>query len=275
MGHDMGRPTIILESGLGFPLIEWAWVQPALAQVTRVVAYDRAGIGWSERGPLPRDGQRIAHELHATLHAAGIDGPYVLVGHSAGGLYARRFAALYPAEVAGMVLIDPSHEDMLERSALQRRGQQSALQMSRLAPFLARLGILRFVDMTPQIAPGLPPKQHAQVRAFMASPGFWTALGAELGALEDMTNRQMREAAPLVEDLPLAVVSADDWSSIDPVMIELHKQLAALSSNGTHRILQGASHASIVTSQKQSQLTSTVILEVINAARTHPKPVMS
>ena len=77
--QDRSGPTVVLEAGLGFPSVEWAWVRQEVAHFARVVAYDRAGVAWSESGPKPRDGQRIAEELYAALNAAGIEGPYVLV----------------------------------------------------------------------------------------------------------------------------------------------------------------------------------------------------
>jgi pimeloyl-ACP methyl ester carboxylesterase len=107
-----GSPTVILESGLGTLSADWANVQPEVAKTTRVCAYDRAGTGWSEPGPEPRDPQQIARELHTLLGNAGIDGPYVLVGQSFGGLYVRMYAARFPKEVQGMVLVDASHPDM-------------------------------------------------------------------------------------------------------------------------------------------------------------------
>src|SRR5215203_4345498 len=82
LGSISDMPTVILEGGAGLGSATWAWVQPRVAERTRVVAYDRAGVGWSDRGPEPRDGRQIATELHTALEAAAIGGPYVLVGHS-------------------------------------------------------------------------------------------------------------------------------------------------------------------------------------------------
>src|SRR5690349_6601006 len=102
-----GSPTVILDAGLGGTTLDWSKVQPAVTRFTRVCSYDRAGYGWSETAPsTPRTSQQIVTELHALLTHAKINGPYVLVGHSFGGLNMRLYAYRYPAEVAGMVLLD-------------------------------------------------------------------------------------------------------------------------------------------------------------------------
>ena len=106
-----GEPTVVLESGAGGFSLEWALVQQGVAGFARVVSYDRAGYAWSDPGPTPRTMQQIARELHDALGRADIKPPYVLVGHSYGGLVVRTFAQRYPDEVAGMVLVDSSHED--------------------------------------------------------------------------------------------------------------------------------------------------------------------
>jgi pimeloyl-ACP methyl ester carboxylesterase len=108
-----GGPTVIFEAGAGGPLETWARVQPGVSRFARTIAYDRAGNGLSDKGVAPRDGRRIATELHAALQQARAVPPYVLVGHSLGGPYIRVFAGLYPEEVAGLVLVDPTQEDLI------------------------------------------------------------------------------------------------------------------------------------------------------------------
>jgi pimeloyl-ACP methyl ester carboxylesterase len=104
------RPTVILEAGAGDFSVDWSLVQPQVARITRVCSYDRAGSGWSDLGPRPRTRQQIVWELHTLLEKAGVLPPYVLVGHSAGGLIARVYASAYRSEVAGMVLVDSADE---------------------------------------------------------------------------------------------------------------------------------------------------------------------
>ncbi len=110
-----GSPTVILETGLGGMSVEWYSIQHQLKQHTKICAYDRAGYGWSETSSQPRTTENIVHELHTLLHVANIPGPYVLVGHSFGGYTVQHFASLYPQETAGVVLVDASHPEQVDR----------------------------------------------------------------------------------------------------------------------------------------------------------------
>ena len=113
-----GGPAVILDSGLGGNSLEWTLVQPKLAKFTRVCSYDRAGQGWSDESPLIRTSQNIVDELHTLLHKAEVPEPYILVGHSSGGINMRLYASYYPNEVAGVVLVDSAHEDQLKNDQL-------------------------------------------------------------------------------------------------------------------------------------------------------------
>ena len=105
-----GSPAVVFEGGFGAGISSWSTVQKEVAAFARTVSYDRAGLGQSELGPRPRAAKQIATELHTALEKAGIKPPYVLVGHSFGGIYVRVFADMYPKDVVGMVLLDPSQE---------------------------------------------------------------------------------------------------------------------------------------------------------------------
>lgn len=120
-----GSPTVIAENGLGGSSPDWSLVQPAVSQTTRICSYDRAGAGWSEVGPGPRTSRQISAELHTLLTNARIAGPYVLVGHSAGGLHVQVYASQYPAEVAGLVLVDPTPAQAIMRFSPEQREQGS------------------------------------------------------------------------------------------------------------------------------------------------------
>src|SRR5687768_1975212 len=155
-GHDLhvncsgqGGPAVILESALGNASPHWVWVQREVAKTTRVCAYDRAGMGWSERGPEPRDAKQVTGELHTLLKDADTEGPYVLVGHSYGGLYARMYAAQYPNEVAGVVLVDSSHPEQFTRSPEGRAMYEQTRRLGTVIPFLTRLGVIRLINFYP------------------------------------------------------------------------------------------------------------------------------
>src|SRR5215210_2370637 len=115
-----GSPTVLLDGGSGEFSAQWVRVQREVSGTTRVCAYDRAGMSWSEMGPEPRDAKRISSELHALLKGANIEGPYVLVGHSLGGMYMQTYAARYPDEVAGVALVDSSQPDQFSYPPVAR-----------------------------------------------------------------------------------------------------------------------------------------------------------
>jgi pimeloyl-ACP methyl ester carboxylesterase len=132
-GHTLNMLTggeaasaVVFEAGFGAGLESWSTVQSTTAKFARTVSYDRAGIGQSEAGPKPRAAKQIAQELHLALQKAGILPPYVLVGHSFGGIYVRVFADMYPKEVAGMVLIDPSQEAFDDWAKTHQEAQRPA-----------------------------------------------------------------------------------------------------------------------------------------------------
>jgi pimeloyl-ACP methyl ester carboxylesterase len=162
---DQGSPTVVLEAALGNASAHWVRVQQEVSEVTRVCTYDRAGMGWSEGGPEPQDAARVTGELHALLEGAGVEGPYVMVGHSFGGLYARAYAARYPDETAGVVLVDSSHPDQFERLPDGPENYAQARRLFAVAPLFARLGVIRLFDLLP-VPAELPAPQRAQVEAF-------------------------------------------------------------------------------------------------------------
>ncbi|MGH6635885.1 MAG: alpha/beta fold hydrolase, partial [Gammaproteobacteria bacterium] len=130
-----GRPSIVLDSGVGGFSLEWTKIETDLAPEFRVCSYDRAGYGWSDPGPVPRTTARIVEELHTLLSRAAVPGPYVLVGHSFGGYNMLRFAKKYPQEAAGLVLVDSSHPKQFRyfpSASRQLRGASSARGASRL-----------------------------------------------------------------------------------------------------------------------------------------------
>lgn len=267
-GHELhvncsgqGGPAVILESALGNASPHWVWVQREVAKTTRVCAYDRAGMGWSERGPEPRDAERVADELHALLEGAGVQGPYVVAGHSYGGLFARVYAARYPGETAGVVLIDSSHPEQFTRLPDGQENYEEARQLFAIAPLLTRVGVVRLFDLLPA-PPGLPPEQRAQVEALNPSTRQVSTTAEEFRATPETTTQA--RAGDVLDDKPLAVISAGRQAS---TWLELQDELAALSSDSTHRVVDTASHTSLLDDRNDARATSAAILDVVEAVR--------
>src|SRR5215217_3485873 len=262
-----GSPTVILDAGLGLFSAQWVRVQREVSDTTRVCAYDRAGMGWSEMGPEPRDAKQITGELHTLLSKAGIEGPYVLVGHSLGGLYMQTYAARYPEEVAGVALVDSSTElDQFSHRPEARDSyepqEQSLALVPRLAQFgvslLARLGVVRLLFKLDPASPELPPQQRAQIDALAPS-----TRGVSTFALEFLAPTQTRRLESL-GNKPLAVVTA---GKSEPSWLKRQDKLATLSSNSMHRVVKGATHTSVVYDRSDAQATSAAIVEVVAAVR--------
>jgi pimeloyl-ACP methyl ester carboxylesterase len=272
LGHETNRPTVLLEAGIATFSSNWAWVQEELAASTRVVTYDRAGLGWSDPAPEPQDAQQSAMDLHAALEAADIQGPYVVAGHSYGGLVVRAFTDLYPDEVVGMVLVDASHPDQWAAVPAAKGGRMVAVG-NRVTGFLARLGIVRMLDMYQSIRAGLPEQQAAEMKAILAQPQSWSTSGDTL-ALWDARSRPQINQARELGDLPLVVLTAPvrpSGASVGGYADALNSQqaeLSTLSSNSLHLTVQGATHESLVAEREHALVVANGVLKAIEAAET-------
>ena len=262
-----GSPTVILESGLPNFSSDWAWVQPEVAKTTRVCAYDRAGLGWSDASPHGRDAITIAAELHTLLQQVNIPGPYVMAGHSFGGKYIRVFAAQYPTEVVGMVLVDATHPDLFSRTPEGRAEYSSMVRISRLSPMLTRLGILRVTGF-PAADPALPSAQRAELNTVGRTTQGAIVFRDEIFA-QPATDAQV-QASGTLGSRALMVLTAGDQGSPerDHVWRRLQDELAGLSSDSVHRIIEGANHSSLVHDRIHAEATSGAIRQVVDAVRT-------
>ncbi len=190
-----GGPTVVVAPSLAEPGHGWAEVQRHLAERTTVVLYDRAGLGWSDPGPWPT-GRRMADDLHALLGAASIPPPYVLVGHSLGGLLVRLYAARYPEQVAGLVLVDSSHPDQHRRLRVHSWQFSRPRWWLRVARSAVRpLGLVRLrargAEIPPYLRRGLPPELTKAAMAMRLSTRRQRANLREMAALP-----LVRPAAP-------------------------------------------------------------------------------
>jgi pimeloyl-ACP methyl ester carboxylesterase len=264
-----GSPTVVLDAGLGAFSLDWGAVQPQVATSTRVCAYDRAGLGWSEPGPLPRSPQQFADELHLLLTNAGVEGPYVLVVHSISGKTARLFASQHPNDVAGLVLVDARHESVDEHVTPQQLATEDAQQrrFQRMIGWMSKFGLVRLLwaPVWPRALPGsenLSPETRTAIGVLQARPRqVESALAEGRGRMD--SNTQLRAAAPL-GDTPLIVLASAQTIDHLPFWKEAQEIMTGLSSN-SRMIVASSGHA---VHFEQPALVVESIRQVVDAART-------
>ena len=278
-----GAPTILLESGFGADSLAWFKVQPALSARYRVCAYDRAGAGFSDPAPAPRDGAAIVRDLDQGLRAASIAGPFIVVGHSSGGLYARLFADMRRRDVVGMVLVDPSltYQDrrLAERFGPGAGSLRSLVDRSTRCLAAATAGTLPSDDPALKAcvqAPGPDAAVNAAHAAQARKPGHWIDQISELDTLWTSTSDEVAKVAGF-GDIPLIVLTAGDTYAsappaarvaVDEVWSGGHREIAALSSRGREERVDHASHMMML------DRPDAIIGAVLEVARSVPaKPV--
>jgi len=205
-----GSPTVIMDAGASDFSVTWSAVQSEIGEAVRVCSYDRAGFGWSEPNPNDsRTSETMVSELNTLLSNADIEGPYILVGHSFGGMNMRLYAQRHPEKVVGLVLVDSTYEvQSLEVQKLYQEVYQHVLGEYRVVSVLKSLGLLA---LSPEDIPdpGLPVDAQAQYRAILASTDHVETMIAELDAIE-ASFEEVREAKiTSLGDLPLVVLSAE------------------------------------------------------------------
>lgn len=263
-----GSPAVIFDAALGGSSLSWSLVQPAIARLTRACSYDRAGFAWSDAGPLPRTAGRIADELRVLLDRGGVPPPYLLVGHSYGGLVMRIFTARHRADVAGLVLVDPAHpEDWASPAPKEQIKIDRGVRLCRHGETAARLGLAKLVSVLVGlgafgVARGLvglvsrgglsredegilapvwklPPEARRPLRHFWSEARFFEALGSQIASICESAAETLAAAPDGYGDLPLVTIS-----STDPGEYRLRQQdaLAGLSTEGRHVVASHSSH---------------------------------
>jgi pimeloyl-ACP methyl ester carboxylesterase len=259
-----GSPTVVLDAGLGRTSLDWSLVQPVIGQTTRVCAYDRAGMGWSDSGPAPRTPAQIAGELHTLLGNAGIAGPYVLVGHSLGGKNVRLFALQHPDEVAGMVLVDARGEYVDEHTspAEAQAFQQAMAQQGTIYGLARALGVVRLVGASQEGTPALPSETRLAMALFTTGQRGIATTAAE-GQQRAADDRQL-QAAPSLGARPLIVLAAGQNMEQTPYWAEAQRRQAALSTNGRLIVAEGSGHGIQL---EQPALVIDAVQQVVALAR--------
>jgi pimeloyl-ACP methyl ester carboxylesterase len=246
-----GAPSVILETGLGGSSVDWGFVQPEVAGFTQVCSYDRAGMGYSDPGPSPRTTRRIVRELVELLDRGGINGPLVLVGASIGGFTVRVFASEHPERVAGLVLVDGSHEDQ----------RMDVPQIAPFVPLLSSVGVLRLLGVSfGQRPDSLPPS----VRGFARATSF-RAAGYQAAADEIMHVRESTaEVKATRRKLTIPVVVVTAGREVDAVWRDLQRDQVGLSERGCQAIAEQSGH---VVALSQPEVVVKAIRATVEAAR--------
>lgn len=284
-----GQPTVILESGVGDFSVEWSLVQPKVAAFARVCSYDRAGDGWSELGPHPRTFHQIAYELHTLLANAGIKPPFVLVGHSYGGWLVRQYQAMYPSEVAGMVLVEAGQDNPLRIAPDGKAVPATELATGRPVPEVKKSGPLRVSDLGPNLVKRMMAgtdqlSQHAndpprdllppdaqRMRTWALAQLGHVAAGVNPFEIEEIvTLRNDRlKSSHVLGDLPLIVLTRGIPDETGPNAKSLeedhrrdHQALASMSSRGK---LIVAGHSGHHIQLQQPELVVASIRDVLSA----------
>jgi pimeloyl-ACP methyl ester carboxylesterase len=279
-----GSPTVVIEAAGGDSSLSWDQVQQEVAKFTRVCTYDRAGLGWSERSPKSRTAQNVVEELHSLVTQGGVEGPYVLVGHSIGGVYVCLYAHEYPDEVVGMVLVDASHEEQdLRFPEAYRQADdefvQQVVSACRLPKLLNSIGLLA---MSPEDYPDeyLPPLPEATKEVLkgviLSDTRYFEALGEEWASIEGTMAEVRAMQLTTLEDIPLVVLtrglspvphpyglSEEEAQQAEAVWDELQAELAALSSNGKQVVAEQSGH---YIQFDQPELVIDAIRDVVEAA---------
>jgi pimeloyl-ACP methyl ester carboxylesterase len=260
LGEDTGLPVVILDSGGMSMSAQWGWVMGSIARFTQVVAYDRPGMGWSEPSPHPIDADELIDHLRTALRNTGLEGPYLLVGHSMGGLTTRLFAQMYPDEVFGLVQVDP--RDLLWQSPTEF---EIRLQTTIIST-LSRVGLIRLTGMAARDAEGLPPSQYQQAVEITSSYRHLRNAGSEAYIGDSATS--LLEAEEDLSRFPLIVLTATEPDGAIPspqreALNERHAALAGLSPQGKHILVPGAGHVSIVTRENFAQHIITAIIDLL------------
>ncbi len=253
-----GSPTIVFESGLGDFSVSWWTIREEIVQETRTCVYDRAGMGWSDFTNTIPDSEYVVDNLHTLLQNAGEEAPYILVGHSAGGVYVREYTHTYPEDVAGLVLVDSSHENQQLRFPEEITDVENPLDfILRLCQFTAPAGIMRVTGIAEGFVDDFDGNEalRQETISIFNRTHFCSAISNEYaGFIDDisqgdaprslgdlpmivLTQGAGNDPANFPESIPLEVIE-----QMDTLWIELQEEIAALSTDSTHIIVEDASH---------------------------------
>jgi len=261
-GEENEGSTIVLLTGMGSLSSAWTPVMDDLATTHHVCTYDRDGTGWSEDSGKPRDAVLAAARLHQLAEKTGMHAPYILAGHSYGGIVARIFADTYPAETAGVVLVDSAHQDMGQRFPPQAQEEFANLLSSfGMVETLHHTGLPRAFALMAPAVDGLEGGALAASMSRLNTVEHMHGSAAEADGWETSAARARQITS--FGDMPLHVLVASDWPDFMlPSWLEMQRELASLSTNGTFEVVEGASHSQIAMDRRYAPRVSAAIRDV-------------
>jgi pimeloyl-ACP methyl ester carboxylesterase len=259
--RGFSQPTIVLEAGaMGFAAT-WEWVAASLRETHRVCTYDRAGLGWSTGQEGIRRASDATDNLNTLLTIAGEQGPFVIVGHSLGGLLSLAFANKFPTRVLGLILVDPAHPDMLTRIPGAESAFALLLRRLDIATALARIGVTRASGIALSWVRDLPSRARREAVLFATAPAHLRAAKSELLAWDYYSSAARNIGATCT--IPLLVLSAGRWAwqgrdaeGQRAVLNALHAELANWSATGTRVTIKDADHYSILLNPAHAKITA-------------------
>lgn len=278
-----GSPTVVFDSGLGGDMADWALVQPAVAAETRACSYDRAGLGFSDPSPKPRSSANMVSDLHRLLRAARIKPPYVLVGHSMGGMNIKLYAEKYLSEVAGLVFVDPSHEDLARRAweldpeTGKKYGPYLELLHACLkakpADFVVGSKIYETCAIPPNSSRFSGAINAVQLERVLRH-GYMGAWISEQENVWSASADQLRAAHRALRDIPIVVLTHEPLprrenetqamrDAQNQLRTELHTEISTMSTRGSIRTVKNSGHYFQL---EQPQDVVAAVLEVVREA---------
>lgn len=269
------QPTVIIATGLGVSSPRYHWLVESLSSTVHVCVYDRTGMGWSERSNEPYRTDQISQNLHILLRNAGLKAPYVLAGHSYGGLVIRAYAKKYPDEVAGLAFLDSSHPD--QTKVMDIDVAKLMTRPTKLLEILTVLGLTQLYYGGPPIPADFPANIITQETYLRQSSNIPAAMLDELEHFKEIS--AFVKLSDSFGDMPIVVITAGsapafpteaEIRKFETAWLGLQRKMANLSTNSRQVTVRDAEHMSLVTSNKYARQVAEEIRTLVVQSQNNP-----